>query len=126
MVAKAVLAGIKVLVIEDEPLISMFIEDLLSDLGCETVAIAANLTDATHKAAEVDCDIVMLDVNLSGKQTFGLAESLFEKHMPFIFSTGYGNPGIPLHLQYVPILQKPFKVSELKDKLEFALAAAGH
>ncbi len=126
MVAKAVLAGIKVLVIEDEPLISMFIEDLLSDLGCETVAIAANLTDATHKAAEVDCDIIMLDVNLSGKQTFGLAESLFEKHMPFIFSTGYGNPGIPSHLQYVPVLQKPFKDSELKEKLEFALAAAGH
>ena len=124
MVAKAVLAGIRVLVIEDEPLISMYIEDSLSDLGCETVATAANLTDAIHKASAVLCDIIMLDVNLSGKQTFGLAESLFEKHMPFIFSTGYGNPGIPLHLQYVPVLQKPFKDSELKEKLEFALAAA--
>lgn len=117
------LTGTRVLVVEDEPLISMFIEDALADLGCETVAIVSNLTEAMTKAAELQYDIVMLDVNLGGKQTFKLAEFLCERHLPFIFSTGYGSIGIPSHLQHVPVLQKPFQESELREKLQTALAA---
>jgi len=117
--------GLKVLVVEDEALISMFIEDSLADIGCETVAIASNLTDAKVKVAEVDYDIVVLDVNLGGKQTFELAESLAERQLPFIFSTGYGHAGVPPHLHHVPILQKPFQEGQLKDALLMALTGEG-
>lgn len=115
------LAGTKVLIVEDEALIAMFIEDTLSDIGCETVAVASNLVDAMTKVAEIQCDIVMLDVNLAGKETFKLAEVLSKKNQPFIFSTGYGNAVIHPHLQHVPVLQKPFRESELREKLQAAL-----
>lgn len=42
----AALAGIKILVIEDEPIISMFIEDSLSDMGCKSMTFATNLAEA--------------------------------------------------------------------------------
>jgi CheY-like chemotaxis protein len=115
------LSGIKVLVIEDESLIAMFIEDTLSDIGCESVAVASNLDDALTKVTEIQCDIVMLDVNLAGKETFKLAEILAEKNQPFIFSTGYGNAVIPTHLRHVPVLQKPFREIDLQEKLQTAL-----
>ena len=111
----------KVLVIEDEALIAMFIEESLAQIGCVSVAVASNLDDAMQKASEIECDVVMLDLNLAGKETFQLAEFLCQKHQPFIFSTGYGTASVPTHLQHVPILQKPFRESELQEKLQTAL-----
>lgn len=115
------LTGTKVLIVEDESLIAMFIEDTLSDIGCEAVSIASSLDDAMTKVTEVECDIVMLDVNLAGKDTFALAETLSKKNRPFIFSTGYGNAAIPAHLKHIPVLQKPFREGELEEKLKTAL-----
>ena len=41
------LAALKVLVVEDEALVSMLVEDMLSDLGCVVVGPAAELEEAT-------------------------------------------------------------------------------
>jgi CheY-like chemotaxis protein len=124
MTAQSNLAGIRVLIVEDEPLISLFIEDTLTDIGCSTVAVAANLADATTKVQRVEWDVVLLDVNLHGVQSFGLAETLSEKKRPVVFSTGYGIAGIPAHLQHIPVLQKPFQERELIEKLQLALKFA--
>jgi DNA-binding response OmpR family regulator len=116
------LAGIKVLIVEDESLIAMFIEDTLSDIGCESVGVSYTLDDAMIKVEEIQCDIVMLDVNLAGRETFKLAELLCDKNQPFIFSTGYGKAVIPSHLEHVPVLQKPFREGDLQEKLRTALS----
>ena len=123
MTTLADFAGIKVLVVEDEQIISMFIENSLSDLGCKSITFATNLTDAKNKVAKGDFDVVLLDVNLKGELSFPLAEILSAQHLPFIFSTGYGNFGIPVHLQNVPVLQKPFQENELREKLQLVLTS---
>lgn len=123
MTTPAALAGIKILVVEDEPIISMFIEDSLSDLGCKSIAFATNLSDAQNKVAEGDFDVVMLDVNLKGELSFPMAETLSARHLPFIFSTGYGKVAIPTHFQHVPVLQKPFQENELREKLQSVLTS---
>jgi CheY-like chemotaxis protein len=115
------LTGTKVLVVEDESLIAMFIEDTLSDIGCEAVSTASSLDEAMNKVTEIEYDIVMLDVNLAGKDTFALAEILSKKNQRFIFSTGYGNAAIPSHLKHIPVLQKPFREGDLAEKLKTAL-----
>src|SRR3954469_25720626 len=38
--------GLRVLVVEDETLIAMLVEDLLTDMGCEVVAVAASVSQA--------------------------------------------------------------------------------
>ena len=123
MISNASLVGKKVLVIEDEMLISMFIEDTLADIGCETVGIIISLAEAMEKVSQYQCDVIMLDVNLGGEQTFELAELLCERKQPLIFCTGYGVAGVPIHLQHVPVLQKPFQESDLSEKLQIALSA---
>jgi CheY-like chemotaxis protein len=117
----ATLEGLRVFVVEDEALVSMFIDDTLSDIGCTTVSIAGSLADAMQKVATLAFDAAILDVNLQGEQTFPVAELLNQKGIPFVFSTGYGNAGIPEALRCVPILQKPFLERDLKEALSAAL-----
>ena len=115
------LAGLRVLIVEDEPLIAMFLEQALTDIGCATVGVANSLDEAAEKSAELTYDFVTLDVHLAGQQTFKFAKLLSQQLTPFIFCTGYGNIIAPPQLQHVPLLQKPFTELELRDKITLAL-----
>ena len=107
------LQGLKVLVVEDEMMVSMLIEDMLGDLGCTVVGPASRIEEAFElaKSAEIDCAV--LDVNLGGQPIFPLADVLREKGAPFAFATGYGDAGLREVDKGTPVLQKPFRESDL-------------
>ena len=48
------LSGLRVLLVEDEPIIAMTAEDMLDMLGCVIVASAATLDDAAPRAAAAE------------------------------------------------------------------------
>src|ERR1700736_1248780 len=79
------LSGRRVLVVEDEMLILMIIEDMLADLGCESVTAAATVDQALALMDARVFDAAMLDVNLNGRKSYPVADALAE----FFFSTGY-------------------------------------
>src|SRR5690606_6133898 len=81
------LEGLKVLVVEDEMMVSMLIEDMLGDLGCEVIGPASRLEEAIALANETELDCAVLDVNLGGQPIFPLADLLREKGAPFAFAT---------------------------------------
>lgn len=116
--------GRKVLLVEDEAMISMLMEDMLSDLGCEVVGPASALAPAIELARSVDIDVAVLDVNLGGSPVFELADVLRELRVPMIFSTGYGEAGLRSADQGAPVLRKPFRIPELADALRQALGPA--
>ena len=109
------LQGLKVLVLEDETLVSMMVEDMLSDLGCEVVGPLARLDSALAFANEGQpkVDIALLDVNLGGERSFPLAEVLSDKGVPFVFTTGYDDAGMPEAWRGRPALRKPFTMAEM-------------
>jgi len=113
MTDTAKLAGLRVLVVEDEMMVSMLIEDMLSDLGCVVVGPASRLEEALDlaKASELDCAV--LDVNLGGQPIFPLADLLRERGRPFAFATGYGDAGLRDVDKGTPVLQKPFREGDL-------------
>ena len=115
------LQGLRVFIIEDEALISMMTEDMLSDFGCMSVGVATNVKEALEQAARIDCDAVVMDINLHGEQTFAVARLLSQKRIPFIFTTGYSADGIPEDLRHVPILQKPFQERDFAEALVTAV-----
>lgn len=119
------LAGLRVFVIEDESLVTMLIEDTLADIGCLVAGTAARLEEAMDKAASLDFDIAILDVNLNGAQTYPLAEALANRGVPLVISTGYGTAGIPSELRHVPLLSKPFQQRDLESALAKAFARDG-
>lgn len=107
------LAGLRVLVVEDEMMVSMLIEDMLTDMGCQVVGPASRLDEALSLAETAEMDCAVLDVNLGGQPIFPLADALRARGVCFAFATGYGDAGVRDVDKGAPVLQKPFRESDL-------------
>ena len=80
----------RILVVDDEPLISMLMGDWLVELGCEVVGPARSVKEGLDMAGSADLDGAILDINLSGDKSYAVAEALSERGVPFAFATGDG------------------------------------
>lgn len=112
------LNGLRVLVVEDEAMIAMLLEDMLSDLGCVPVGPAYNAEQALKLIQSERFDAAIVDVNLGGERTTPVAEALHGKAIPFFFATGYGPAGIGGEFSRQLVLTKPFRQCELAAALE--------
>ena len=112
--------GTRVLIVEDEIVVALFLEDQLAEFGYEVAGIASHLEDAM--ARPDDYDIALLDVHLNGRNVFDFADRLAACGTPFVFATGYGARGIPDRHCARPVLQKPFRPDELKQALAEAMS----
>jgi len=104
----------RVLVIEDEGMLAMLLEDMLGALGHEVIGTAGRMDRAARLVSETSADVVILDVNLNGEQTYPLAHTLASRGIPFIFATGYGAAGLKEEWRSAPALQKPYQAQDLE------------
>ncbi len=111
-----------ILVIEDEMLVAMMLEDRLEMLGY-TVLMAARLARGLDLAESEPIDVALLDINLAGEESFPIATVLRRRAIPFVFSSGYGDEGLPADWAGEKMLQKPFDSKQLIAALD-ALRAA--
>ena len=79
------LNGARVLVVEDEAAISMLLEDMLLDFGCEIVGPAARLATALEMAKTETFSVAILDVNVAGEPIYPVAEAIVERELPIVF-----------------------------------------
>lgn len=115
------LSGRHVLVVEDEALVAMLLETMLEDMGC-TVSTAATVEEGLPMATDAaPLDAALLDVNVAGQQVFPIADALTARGVPFVFSTGYGEGGLPDAWRGHPTVQKPFTESAIRDALMKAM-----
>lgn len=111
--------SLRVLIVEDEALVAMLLEDMLMDAGytpAETVSSIPTALDYVRDKPQA-FDFAVLDVNLNGQPIFPVAEALAALGKPFIFSTGYGNGGLPQQWRDRPTLQKPFGSADVERVL---------
>ncbi|WP_298370816.1 response regulator [uncultured Bradyrhizobium sp.] len=108
-----------VLVVEDDPIISLYFEDTILGFGARTVRTAANVARALELIAERAPDFALLDVGLvRGEKTFAIAERLDALKVPFAFVTGYGaDIRLPESLAGKPRLTKPCSSEALEAAL---------
>jgi CheY-like chemotaxis protein len=78
----------RILVVDDEPLVSMLVEDWLVELGCEVVGPARSVQEGLDMAGSADLDGAILDINLGGNNSYAVAETLERRGVPFAFATG--------------------------------------
>ncbi len=116
------LSSLKVLVVEDEALVSMLVEDMLTDLGCTVDGPAAEIEEALKLASSADIDAALLDVNLGGRPIFPVADALRARGVPYAFASGYGEAGISEDHRGSAVLQKPFREADLRRVLEGLVA----
>jgi len=107
----------RILIVEDESIVALFIEDLLEELGHTVAGTVSRLEEAMERGRQGGFDLAILDVRLHGEDVFPLADLLVAQKTPFIFATGYGERGIPERLRGAPTLQKPFRPDELADMI---------
>ena len=119
------LNGRRVLVVEDESLVAMLLETILEDMGCTPVGPASNIDDGAAMARDTtELDAALLDVNVAGRQVFPVAEALKARGVPFVFSTGYGEGGLPDEWRGNPTIQKPFTEAAVRDALMKAMGVS--
>jgi CheY-like chemotaxis protein len=81
----------RVLIIEDEPIIALDLENLVTELGHKVVGTAATAADAVKKAHTERPGLVLADINLGegGSGIDAVAEILNSFDIPVIFITAY-------------------------------------
>ena len=125
---RAKLTGKRVLVVEDEALVSMMVEDELRDAGATVLGPAACVADAMRlveaAAADGGISVAVLDINLEGRHVGPVADRLAALGVPFLFATGYGGNRDAGGHDAAPVLEKPFDTERLVASVA-ALAPAG-
>jgi CheY-like chemotaxis protein len=120
------LAGKTVLVVEDESLVAMLIECLLEECECGIIGPCGTVAKALEAAQSETFDLAVLDVNLRGEMVYPVADVLAERHIPFLFLSGYGEGAIPPGHGTWKVCAKPFKGNDLIQMLSAALASETH
>jgi CheY-like chemotaxis protein len=105
-------------VVEDELMIRMLLDGMLTDLGHSVAAEAGGIEEALALAKQAEFDVAILDVNLNGQPITPVVEILIQRGLPFVFATGYGARGVPEPYRMHPALQKPFQLEALAQALD--------
>lgn len=112
-----ILAGLRVLVVEDEVLISLLVEDILAEQGCTVVGPYDRVADALKAARAETIDMAVLDVNVAGVKVYPVAEILAAREIPFLLLSGYGRQAIPPEHPTWRVCGKPFRPETLVTML---------
>src|SRR5690625_2056360 len=108
------LAGLKVLLVEDEAVVRLELVAVLGDAGAEVLGPASSRAEGYRIAGRERPDIAVLDINLAGETAAPLAEALARRNVPLIFTSGYRDLELlPEGLRDRPLLQKPVSPEEL-------------
>ena len=113
----------RILLIEDEMLVSGMLQSMLSNLGYAVAGVASDADEAMKLVDRETVDGVVLDINLNGEMSYPIADELAARGIPFIFSTGYGAHILPAGYERFPLLTKPFRRAALGEALANLLTA---
>lgn len=118
------LANLRVLVMEDELLIAMDVEQLCREHGASEVVLIHTLEGADEGlVARIAVDAGILDVELAGRSTLGVARGLAARGIPFVFATGHDDAGrLQGEFPGVAVVGKPYAGDALMAALAAALA----
>jgi DNA-binding response OmpR family regulator len=105
---------LRVLVVDDDPLIRLDIEDALLRLRCQ-VATAADLATEMKIAEAERIDLALLDFDLGeGVDSVPLAETLAQRKVPVVFVSGADAKAIREVFPKACIIGKPISEGELR------------
>ena len=75
--------------VDDEVLITLMIEDWLTELGHTVVGPASCVASALQLSDQAEC--ALLDLTIRGGSCYPVAEALAQRGIPFAFATGHGD-----------------------------------
>ena len=112
--------GQRVLLVEDEVIVGMMMQEVLTEIGFHVVGPFGKVSEANEVVSHERLDAAVLDVNLKGEMIYGLAEKLIGQGVPLVFVTGYAPEAIDARFANVPVVQKPVDSAALRRVLSAA------
>ena len=98
------LEGLQILVVEDEAFLALEMVEHLHAMGAVSLGPIATVEKALRFIETADeIDAALLNVMLSRKEAFPVADELHSRGIPFVFVTGNDGavrerfPGVPVH-----------------------------
>lgn len=110
------LAGILVLIVEDEPLIALDLHAALSAAGAGIIA-ATETAEALRLIRRNDVSAAVLDISLGDRDCTEVCQALLHHRVPFLFHTGHANAAMLQAWPHAPVLIKPARTSEIVGKV---------
>lgn len=109
-------SGKRVLLVEDEMILMLELEEVLTGAGFEVVGPVARVSKALALIVSKPIDAAIVDVNLGDEKSYPIADALIARQVPFFFVTGYDS--LEEGYQSIPRLQKPIYPGQLKEMLD--------
>lgn len=106
----------RILILEDDPFIASDLQAIVEDEGHEVVGVFTSLAD-TYAHLEDGFDYALLDVDVVGGKSFGVATALAEREIPFAFVSASQQRDVPHALREVAFIPKPFEESEILQSI---------
>jgi len=118
-------SGIKILVVDDEPVVLSLVQDTLEDRGC-LVKTASSGEEALRKITSEEFDILITDIrmpHMTGTELVQRAREM-SPDISVIFMTGYANLATAkeaISQSAVEYITKPFEIAEMRQAVEKAV-----
>ena len=107
----------RILVVEDEPLISMILEDELVEAGFQIAGVVEELETALALVESGGCDGAIIDANLAGVSAKPVATALAARSLHFIVTSGYSTEHIQGAFPGALFIQKPSRPGQIAQLL---------
>jgi CheY-like chemotaxis protein len=117
--------GCRILIVEDEFLIALFLQDALEDEGCRIIGPVGRVNEAVQVVRRGGIDAAVLDASLDGEPVTAVADALEAGNVPFVFHSGYGPEHLPQRHRHRPLLRKPCRPSDVVGALSGAIDRGG-
>jgi CheY-like chemotaxis protein len=124
--AGTTVSGLRLLIVEDDVMVSLALHDIATDLGCTVVGTATGIPQALALLEGLPVDVAILDINLGGATADPIANAAVTRGVPIVFATGYGESGVPPHLQDWPVISKPYTIKDVERGILAALKGVSH
>jgi len=120
------IAGTRVLVVEDESIVAEDIHDILKNLGCNVTGIASSGEEAVRMASETGPDLVLMDVMLAGDMDgVEAARRIYDSlNVPVVYLTAYADEDTLQRAKMTGAfgyILKPFDERSLRSTIDVAL-----
>jgi len=123
--ATAAKSELRILVVEDEPIIALeLVSAIKEEAGCAVAGVANSVDEALAMIALERPNAAILDANLNGSTSAKIAEALRRQNTPYFVLSGHSSKNsLPPPLNEAPFLQKPYRESELLQRIHGLLEA---
>lgn len=108
----------RILVLDDNALISVLLEEWLIELGCEVAGPVPMVADALRMIEATSIDAAFLDMSVSDGNCLPVATALEKRRVPFTFATGGGMDGLETRFPAAAMMIKPYDFSDVRKALD--------